>query len=147
MYTMLGNFRDSLLVFTGVPLAVTGGILALWLRDIPLFISAGVGFTAMSGVAVLDGLVLLSFIRDLRAQGLTLDDAIRTGSPQAAPGSDNNVGGNARFPANGAQHQYRCRGTADTGNSDGGQHSFPIAADPTGIASAVSARPWTRHFA
>ncbi|SCY38522.1 efflux RND transporter permease subunit [Nitrosospira sp. Nsp13] len=80
MYTMLGNFRDSLLVFTGVPLAATGGILALWLRDIPLSISAGVGFIAMSGVAVLDGLVLLSFIRDLRAQGLTLDDAIRTGS-------------------------------------------------------------------
>ena len=63
-----------------VPLAVTGGILALWLRDIPLSISAGVGFIAMSGVAVLDGLVLISFIRDLRIQGLTLDDAIRTGS-------------------------------------------------------------------
>lgn len=81
LYTMLGSFRDSLLVFTAVPLAVTGGILALWLRDIPLSISAGVGFIAMSGVAVLDGLVLISFVRDLRAQGgLTLDDAIRTGS-------------------------------------------------------------------
>jgi cobalt-zinc-cadmium resistance protein CzcA len=80
LYTMLGSFRDSLLVFTAVPLAVTGGILALWLRDIPLSISAGVGFIAMSGVAVLDGLVLISFIRDLRIQGLTLDDAIRTGS-------------------------------------------------------------------
>lgn len=80
MYTMLGNIRDSLLVFTAVPLAITGGILALWLRDIPLSISAGVGFIAMSGVAVLDGLVLLSFIRSLREEGLTLDDAIRTGS-------------------------------------------------------------------
>ena len=69
MYTMLGNFRDGLLVFTAVPLAVTGGILALWLRDIPLSISAGVGFIAMSGVAVLDGLVLISFIRDLRDAG------------------------------------------------------------------------------
>ncbi len=80
LYTMLGSFRDSLLVFSAVPLAITGGIVALWLRDIPLSISAGVGFIAMSGVAVLDGLVLLSFIRDLREQGFKLDDAIRTGS-------------------------------------------------------------------
>lgn len=80
LYTMLGSFRDSLLVFSAVPLAVTGGIIALWLRDIPLSISAGVGFIAMSGVAVLDGLVLLTFIRDLRQQGFSLDQAIRTGS-------------------------------------------------------------------
>lgn len=80
LYTMLGSFRDSLLVFSAVPLAITGGIVALWLRDIPLSISAGVGFIAMSGVAVLDGLVLLTFIRDLRQQGLPLNDAIRTGS-------------------------------------------------------------------
>lgn len=80
LYTMLGSFRDSLLVFSAVPLAITGGIVALWLRGIPLSISAGVGFIAMSGVAVLDGLVLLSFIRDLREQGLKLNDAIRTGS-------------------------------------------------------------------
>jgi cobalt-zinc-cadmium resistance protein CzcA len=80
MYTMLGSFRDSLLVFSAVPLAITGGILALWLRDIPLSVSAGVGFIAMSGVAVLDGLVLLSFIRSLREEGLPLDKAIETGS-------------------------------------------------------------------
>lgn len=80
LYTMLGSMRDSLLVFSAVPLAITGGIVALWLRDIPLSISAGVGFIAMSGVAVLDGLVLLSFIRDLRQQGLPLQEAIRTGS-------------------------------------------------------------------
>ncbi|AEJ02870.1 heavy metal efflux pump, CzcA family [Nitrosomonas sp. Is79A3] len=80
LYTMLGSFRDSLLVFSAIPLAITGGIVALWLRDIPLSISAGVGFIAMSGVAVLDGLVLLSFIRDLRQQGFSLDEAIRTGS-------------------------------------------------------------------
>ncbi|MGZ0019109.1 efflux RND transporter permease subunit [Nitrosomonas sp. wSCUT-2] len=80
LYTMLGSMRDSLLVFSAVPLAITGGIIALWLRDIPLSISAGVGFIAMSGVAVLDGLVLLSFIRDLRQQGLPLQEAIRTGS-------------------------------------------------------------------
>ena len=80
LYTMFGNFRDGLLMFTGVPFALSGGVLALWLRDIPLSISAGVGFVALSGVAVLNGLVMLAFIRDLRQQGLTLDDAIHTGA-------------------------------------------------------------------
>lgn len=80
LYTMFGNLRDGLLMFTGVPFALSGGILALWLRDIPLSISAGVGFIALSGVAVLNGLVMLAFIRDLREKGLTLDDAIQTGT-------------------------------------------------------------------
>ena len=60
------NWRDSLLVFSGVPFALTGGIVALWWRDIPFSMSAGVGFIALSGVAVLNGLVMLSFIRELR---------------------------------------------------------------------------------
>ena len=58
-----GSLKDALIIFTGVPLALTGGVLALWLRDMPLSISAGVGFIALSGVAVLNGLVMLSFIR------------------------------------------------------------------------------------
>lgn len=66
----LGSFRDALIIFTGVPLALTGGVLSLWLRDMPLSISAGVGFIALSGVAVLNGLVLIAFIRELwREQG------------------------------------------------------------------------------
>jgi cobalt-zinc-cadmium resistance protein CzcA len=80
LYTMFGNFRDGLLMFTGVPFALSGGVWALWLRDIPLSISAGVGFIALSGVAVLNGLVMLAFIRDLRKKGFALDDAIRTGT-------------------------------------------------------------------
>ena len=81
LYTMFGNMRDGLLMFTGVPFALTGGIFALWLRDIPLSISAGVGFIALSGVAVLNGLVMLAFIRGLREkEGLSLDDAIQTGA-------------------------------------------------------------------
>ncbi len=60
-----GSVKDALIIFTGVPLALTGGVLALWLRDMPLSISAGVGFIALSGVAVLNGLVMLAFIRDL----------------------------------------------------------------------------------
>ena len=59
------SFKDALIVFTGIPLALTGGVIFLWLRDMPLSISAGVGFIALSGVAVLNGLVMLSFIREL----------------------------------------------------------------------------------
>ncbi len=80
LYLMFGNFRDGLLVFTGIPFALSGGILALWLRDIPLSISAAVGFIALSGIAVLNGLVLLTFIRNLREEGYTLDNAISTGA-------------------------------------------------------------------
>ncbi len=60
-----GSLKDALIIFTGVPLALTGGVLSLWLRDMPLSISAGVGFIALSGVAVLNGLVMIAFIRDL----------------------------------------------------------------------------------
>jgi cobalt-zinc-cadmium resistance protein CzcA len=80
LYTVFGNFRDGLLVFTGVPFALTGGVLALWLRDIPLSISAGVGFIALSGIAVLNGLVMLSFIRELRQKGVALGDAVQMGA-------------------------------------------------------------------
>jgi len=80
LFAMFGNLKDGLLVFTGIPFALTGGVLALWLRGIPLSISAAVGFIALSGVAVLNGLVMLSFIRTLRDQGKSLDEAIREGT-------------------------------------------------------------------
>lgn len=69
-----------MLVFTGVPFALSGGVLALWLTDIPLSISAGVGFIALSGIAVLNGLVMLSFIRNLRDQGYSLNNAVEVGA-------------------------------------------------------------------
>jgi len=80
LFAMFGNVKDGLLVFTGIPFALTGGILALWLRGIPLSISAAVGFIALCGVAVLNGLVMLSFIRSLREEGHGLDAAIRDGA-------------------------------------------------------------------
>ena len=80
LFAMFGNVKDGLLVFTGIPFALTGGILALWLRDIPLSISAAVGFIALSGVAVLNGLVMISYIRSLREDGTPLDEAIRAGA-------------------------------------------------------------------
>ena len=79
LFMSFGNVKDALLVFTGVPLALTGGIAALWVREIPLSISAGVGFIALSGVAVLNGLVMLSFIRSLREGGRPIDAAIEEG--------------------------------------------------------------------
>ncbi len=80
LYGAFGAARDALLVFTGVPLALTGGVLSLWLRGMPFSISAAVGFIALSGVAVLNGVVMLSFIRDLRVQGKPLEEAIIEGS-------------------------------------------------------------------
>ncbi|NHZ44229.1 efflux RND transporter permease subunit [Massilia aquatica] len=80
LFVMFGNVRDGLLVFTGVPFALTGGIVALWMRGIPLSISAAVGFIALSGVAVLNGLVMISFIRGLRAEGMPLAQAVETGA-------------------------------------------------------------------
>jgi cobalt-zinc-cadmium resistance protein CzcA len=80
LFTLFGSAKDAATVFSGVPLALTGGVAALALRDIPMSISAGVGFIALSGVAVLNGVVMLSFIKDLRERGMDLDAAIREGA-------------------------------------------------------------------
>ena len=80
LFMAFRSMKDALIIFSGVPLALTGGVLALWLRDIPLSISAGVGFIALSGVAVLNGLVMVSFIRSLREEGKGLDEAIFEGA-------------------------------------------------------------------
>jgi cobalt-zinc-cadmium resistance protein CzcA len=80
LFMAFKSTRDAALVFTGVPLALTGGVAALTLRGLPLSISAAIGFIALSGVAVLNGVVMLSFIRDLRTKGLPLDEAIMEGA-------------------------------------------------------------------
>ncbi len=80
LFMAFGSGRDTLIVFSGVPLALTGGVLALLARDLPLSISAGVGFIALSGIAVLNGIVMISFIRELRLAGRPLTAAIREGA-------------------------------------------------------------------
>ncbi|WP_219117381.1 efflux RND transporter permease subunit [Janthinobacterium sp. UMAB-56] len=80
LFAMFGKVKDGLLVFSGIPFALTGGIVALWLRDIPMSISAAVGFIALSGVAVLNGLVMIAYIRQLREQGMPLQEAISEGA-------------------------------------------------------------------
>ena len=76
----LGSPRDTLIVFSAVPMALTGGVAALWLRDMPFSVSAAVGFIALSGVAVLNGLVLLNHIRTLVAEGMSVPQAVREGA-------------------------------------------------------------------
>lgn len=76
----LGSFRDALIIFSGVPLALTGGVIALLMRGIPFSISAAVGFIALSGIAVLNGLVMVAFIRDLRHSGYNISKAIVEGA-------------------------------------------------------------------
>jgi cobalt-zinc-cadmium resistance protein CzcA len=79
LFFAFGSARDAIVVFTGVPLALTGGIVSLTLREIPFSISAAVGFVALSGVAVLNGVVMLSFVRRLRATGRSIRDALMEG--------------------------------------------------------------------
>ena len=76
----LGSLKDAMVIFSSVPLALTGGVLALIMRDIPFSISAAVGFIALSGIAILNGLVMVSFIRDLRSSGMNLNEAIIKGA-------------------------------------------------------------------
>lgn len=82
LYSAFGSVRDAAIVFSGVPLALVGGVAALALRDMPLSITAGVGFIALSGVAVLNGVVMVSFIRQLIEEGRPLEDAIFDGAMQ-----------------------------------------------------------------
>lgn len=77
LYATYGSGADALRVFTSVPFAWVGGIFALWLRDMPFSVSAAVGFVALSGVAVMDDMILVSYVRQLRARGLSLDEAVR----------------------------------------------------------------------
>jgi cobalt-zinc-cadmium resistance protein CzcA len=77
LYATYGNLVDTVRVCTGIPFAAVGGVIALWLRGMPFSISAAIGFIAMSGVAVLDDMILVSYIRQLREKGLSLDEAVQ----------------------------------------------------------------------
>src|SRR6058998_763801 len=80
IFLAFGSVRQALLVYTGIPLAITGGVLSLWLRGMPFSITAAVGFIALSGVAVLNGLVMISYFNQLREQGKSVRDAVVEGS-------------------------------------------------------------------
>jgi cobalt-zinc-cadmium resistance protein CzcA len=80
IYLSFRSVRQAALIFACVPLAVTGGVFALWFRGMPFTISAGVGFIALSGIAVLNGIMLISFINQLRREGRNLQDAVTEGT-------------------------------------------------------------------
>lgn len=80
IFLAFGSLRQALIVYSGIPLAVTGGVAALWLRGMPFSITAAIGFIALSGVAVLNGLVMISYFNQLREHGRTLRDAVTEGS-------------------------------------------------------------------
>ena len=80
IFAAFESLRQAALVFVSVPLAVTGGVIALWIRDMPFSISAAVGFIALSGIAVLNGIMILTFINQLRAEGRSLREAVLEGS-------------------------------------------------------------------
>lgn len=80
LFTAFGNAKHALLVYTGVPLALTGGVVSLWVRDMPFSISAAIGFIALSGVAVLNGVVMITFINQLREEGKGIREAVMEGS-------------------------------------------------------------------
>jgi len=80
IFMAFGSVRQALIVYTGIPLAITGGIFALWLRGLPFSISAAVGFIALSGVAVLNGVMMISFINQLREEGKSVRDAVIEGA-------------------------------------------------------------------
>src|SRR5437016_3379701 len=80
IFLAFGSIRQALLVYTGIPLAVTGGVLSLWLRGMPFSITAAIGFIALSGVAVLNGLVMISYFNQLREQGHGVREAVIEGS-------------------------------------------------------------------
>ena len=80
IFIAFGSLRQALLVYSGIPLAVTGGVLSLWLRGLPFSISAGIGFIALSGVAVLNGVMLVSYFNQLREQGRTVREATIEGA-------------------------------------------------------------------
>ena len=80
LFTTFNSVKQAILIYTSIPLAVVGGVLALWMRGLPFSISAGVGFIALFGVAVLDGVVMVSYINQLRDQGRSVDQAVREGA-------------------------------------------------------------------
>lgn len=108
LFLALNHLKDALLVFSGVPLALTGGIVALWVRQMPLSISAGIGFIALSGVAVLNGLVLISFIKHLREEGTPLVEAVKEGTlVRLRPGTHDGTGGLPGLYSHGPGTGYR----------------------------------------
>ena len=135
----LGSMKDAFIIFTGVPLALTGGVFALLLRDIPFSISAGVGFIALSGIAILNGLVMVSFIRDLRQQNIGLEQAnSRRGVNPITSGAHHGFSGVPRLYSYGVKYRHRLRSAKAISHCRDRWRYFFYLVDPVCIARALS---------
>ena len=139
LYVMFRSLRLSALIFVNVPFAATGGVLALWLRDLPFSISAAVGFIALFGIAVLNGVVLVSTIVEQRLEGKEPDGGgARRGDAAAPPGADDGDRRQPRLPADGDLDQRRGGGAAAAGDRGDRRAGHRDDADAAGAADAVS---------
>jgi hypothetical protein len=137
LYFSLRSMRDVLIVATGIPLGAVGGVLALWLRGLPFTVSAGIGFVALSGVAILNGLVLVTFIQQRLAAGTPLVDAVREGClVRLAAGADDRAGRRGRLHPHGVQRRGGGRGAAPAGHRGPRRHRHQHAAHPARAARA-----------
>ncbi len=117
IFMAFGSLRQTLLIYTGIPLAVTGGVFALWLRDMPFSISAAVGFIALSGVAVLNGVVMITYINQLaRSWNRHAISCGRRFVDPASAGLNDSGSGSVWFYSDGAFDQCRCGGAKTAGN-------------------------------
>ena len=117
LYMTYHNVVDTVRVFTGVPFAWTGGIFALWLRDMPFSISAAIGFVALSGVAVLDDMLLVSYIRQLRSRGADLETAVeKAAMTRLRPVLMTSLVASLGFVPDGIQHRDGSGSSAATSN-------------------------------
>ena len=139
LFATYGTVIDTLRVFSGVPFAWVGGIFALWLRDMPFSISAAIGFIALSGVAVLDDMILVSYVRQLQARGADARAGGRRGGDHPPPaGPDDDSGRVPRLRADGVLDRHGGRGTASPG--DRGHRRGSLRDDHVAISVACFVR-------
>ena len=139
LYLTYGRASDALRVFTGVPFGAAGGVCALWIRDMPLSVSAAVGFVALSGVAVLGDIVLVSRIKDFEGRGLPdTRRGARGGHHEASPGADDVDGGGAWVRADGPQRGRGRRGAAPDRHGRHRRHDHRHDRHAVRAAGAVS---------
>jgi len=137
LFTTFGSVKQALLIYTGIPFAVVGGIFALFLRGMPFSISAGVGFIALFGVAVLNGVVMVSYVNKLREEGRSVADAVREGAETRLPGADDGAGRQSGVYPDGARNFRWCRSAETLGNGGDRRTHYVNTIDVADSANAL----------
>ena len=138
LFFSLKTVREVLIVASGIPLGLVGGVLALWLRGLPFTVSSAIGFIALSGVAILNGLVLVTFIKQKLDDGHAAGASRARGLPgAAASGADDGAGGGGGFHPDGGERGRGRRSAAPAGHGGHRRHLHQHAADAAGVAGAL----------